>query len=133
MVEIIESYKRARNEPRFLDRFYERFIGSDEAIAPFFVATDMVQQKFLLSRSLAIMFQHACGVAGTRISLDKWARQHGPSGLNIPERLYRCWLDSLIQTVAEFDSEFTRELEDRWRKILGKEVDYFVQRAREAG
>lgn len=133
MVEVIESYKRASTEPRFLDRFYELFIESDEAVAPFFAATDMVQQKFLLSRSLAVLLQHASGVEGARASMDKWAKRHGPADLNIPERLYKCWLNSLIQAITECDKKFTRGLEGKWRDVLEKEVGYFTRRGREPG
>ena len=42
----------------------------------------------------------------------------------IAPELYEEWLESLIQTVREFDLEFTDEVELSWRVVLSPGITY---------
>jgi hemoglobin-like flavoprotein len=130
MIDVIESYKRVSREPGFMDRFYERFMASHPDVAARFDGVDMERQRFLVGRSVTMILQHASGADHVIPSLTETARRHGPRDLDIPAYLYDRWIESLIETVAEFDPGFRPELERAWRDLLRREVAWFLDAGR---
>lgn len=132
MSDVIESYKRVSREPGFMGRFYERFMASHPDVPARFDGVDMERQRFLVGRSVTMILQHASGVDHVIPHLTETARRHGPHDLDIPAYLYERWIESLIETVAEFDPGFRPELEEAWRTVLRREVTWFMETGRSA-
>ena len=56
--------------------------------------------------------------------LEEIAIQHSKSVLDINPGLYDLWLESLIDTVKEYDYDFTPETELSWRLVLSVGITY---------
>jgi len=125
MIDVIESYKRVSREPGFMGRFYERFMASHPDVPARFDGVDMDRQRFLVGRSVTMLLQHASGLDQATPQLTDTARRHGPRELDIPAYLFDRWIESLIETVAEFDPGFRPDLEQAWRTLLRREVAWF--------
>ncbi len=123
---LLHSYGRCTMNPKFLDRFYEIFLGSHPAIGPMFRNTDFSKQKALLKTGVSMMVMHANGEAFAADSLQRIGKSHGPAELNIDPNLYQYWIDSLMAAIKECDKEYTENLGVEWRKILRAGVDYIV-------
>lgn len=130
MVEVIESYKRVAREPGFLDRFYTRFMDRDADVRARFQGVDMARQRFVLSRAVTLLLQHASGVTHGVDGLRESAHHHGAEGMNIPAYMYDLWIDALVETVAEHDPRFTPDLDASWRTLLRREVAWFLEMTR---
>ena len=128
-IDLIESVKRCTDHPSFLDRFYERFLSADPAIAGFFANTDFTKQRRMLSHSLILMMRS--GVQGERMAdtQQALAMQHGPAGLAIPATLYSAWLDALVGAAEQTDPLFTEALRETWRVFFERQVAMFVEAA----
>ncbi len=109
---------------RFFDRFYEIFMASHPDIRPMFAKTDMIKQKHLLRHGFmsALMFVEDDAMA--RMCIDRIRDNHSQSRLNIAPDLYHHWVSSILQTVSEFDREFTPRLGKLWREAPTPAVEH---------
>jgi hemoglobin-like flavoprotein len=122
-----ESYERVLQERRsgqgFFESFYQRFLQSSPEIAAHFQNTDMNRQQKMLKKSFYGLFVfYASGHADDYIV--KVAESHSRAKLDIKPELYDVWLDSLMETVKQFDSEFSDEIELAWRLVLTPGITY---------
>ena len=65
------------------------------------------------------------GIAGD-LYLEYIAKRHDRHHLNIEPELYGLWLEALIATVREFDTEFDLSVENAWRSVLGYGIEYMI-------
>jgi truncated hemoglobin YjbI len=92
-------------------------------IAGYFSHTDMSRQKEMLAQSLHEMVEFST----TRVASERLrhvALRHSRRERDIAPELYEDWLESLIETVREFDLEFTDEVEISWRVVLSPGIAY---------
>jgi hemoglobin-like flavoprotein len=113
-----DSFSRCCVNPKFLDRFYEIFLGSHPTIAPMFRNTDFARQKQLLRTGLTMVLMHATGNKVGTQGLDRIGQSHSRKGLNIDPALYPNWVESLIKAVKECDPQCDRKMEEDWRDVL---------------
>ncbi len=122
-----ESYNRALaskvDGKGFMERFYERFINASPVVREKFKKTDMHLQQQMLETSihyLAYLF------SSTQVTqhIEQIARIHSRVDHDIPVDLYDLWLDELIETLREFDSEFDDDIELSWRLTLARGIAY---------
>jgi hemoglobin-like flavoprotein len=106
-----------------VERFYALFMDIHPDIRPRFVNTDFGSQKKLLRQSIGLAILHARNNPVGRIGINRLARSHSKSGLNIPPALYAYWKRSFLQAVAEFDSQFSDGLKAGWDRVLQKTID----------
>src|SRR5213076_1334725 len=92
------SYARCSVATEFFEAFYRRFFTLCPAARPMFAKTDFDRQHRLL--------RHAFGLL-----------------LNFPA-LYPLFIDSLIDTVKQYDHEFTPAVEGAWRTAVATGVEY---------
>lgn len=52
---------------------------------------------------------------------------HDLHHLNIQAAHYKLWLEAVIETANEFDPEWTPEIEEAWRAILGFVIDHMIR------
>jgi hemoglobin-like flavoprotein len=114
------SFSRCCVNSKFLDRFYEIFLGSNPVIAPMFRHTDFAKQKQLLRTGLTMVLMHGEGNQVGTQGLDRIGQSHSRKGLKIDPALYPNWIESLIKAVKECDPQCDTKLEDEWREMLKK-------------
>lgn len=125
---VTASYHRCRANESFLDRFYERFLAKSPAIAHKFRHTDFERQKLMLRESLISMLLFNQDVGTARQELERLAARHSRKQLDIAPYMYELWLDSLCETVAEHDPEYTPELEQEWRDAMKAGIKLLISR-----
>jgi truncated hemoglobin YjbI len=104
----------------FFMAFYQRFL-EQPGISGLFRNTDMSRQVTMLRKS----FFHLVGFYVTNTpsgELERMARLHVRMGLE-PDH-YDTWLDCLVATVAEYDSECDNATELAWRLALTPGITY---------
>ncbi len=85
----------------FFERFYERFL-QDPGIAKLFESTDLEAQVRMLKISMVSLVSYYV-VGHPTPELTRLARLH--NSLGVTSDLFDRWLDTLLQTVEEFDAE----------------------------
>jgi len=94
-----------------------------------FASTDFVRQKRALKASLHLILMAAQdGDKGPDFYLREVAERHGSAQLDIGAELYDLWLDSLLETVREFDPEFSPAVEQAWEDAMGIGIKYLCAR-----
>ena len=107
----------------FFRRFYERFIGSDPHIAAMFEDTDMAHQVGMLKDSLAELREFSTSLKSNNYIVTL-ARIHGVRGRKVSPESYDMWLDALVDTVREVDSECDINAELSWRLVLAPGIAF---------
>lgn len=98
------------NGRNFFQAFYENFLQTSPQIADKFKNTDMEKQQKLLKKSFYhLLVFYASNHADDY--LEKIAIGHSQRELDIRPEWYELWLDSLINTLAEFDPDFNDSVE----------------------
>lgn len=122
-----DSIERCSGKPDFLRRFYALFLASSDTVARKFEHTDLRKQARLLKTSLYILML-ASGESERIAHLERLARLHSRTGLDIQPELYDLWLDRMVQAVSEFDPLFDAEIETAWRRVLQPGIDFMKSR-----
>lgn len=123
------SLQRCTREPRFFDRFYERFLDASPKVRERFAQTDFVRQKRALRGSLWMMLLAAEDETnGPERYLRSLADLHSSRQLDIGAELYDLWLDCLLDTVAECDPEHNPEVRAAWEQVMMVGIHYMVTR-----
>jgi truncated hemoglobin YjbI len=123
-----DSLARCYASPRFLDRFYERFLEASPEARAKFANTDLAQQRRMLKASLVLMMLAAGGKSDGMSHMQRIADVHGKGHHDIPAALYDVWLDCLTRTAREFDPQFTDELDELWRRVLAPGIAFMKSR-----
>jgi len=119
-----DSLERCTASSEFLDRFYDLFLASSTEVAEKFRHTDFPRQKRMLKASLYMMILMAEGKTEIQRDLQRIAKRHSSTDLDIRPELYTLWLDCLIQAVRECDPRFTPETETAWRRIMEQGIKF---------
>jgi len=123
------SLTRCNANPAFLDRFYEIFLASSPKVREKFGNTDFERQKRALRGSFHLLLLAADDEKrGPNRYLRDLAAQHGHRRLDIGAELYDLWLDSLLDTVRECDTEFSEEVENAWERVMMVGIHYMLSR-----
>lgn len=116
-----DSLDRCVANPRFLDLFYDKFIGGSEVVAEKFAGTDMEKQKRLLKASLYTAMLAADGNGPAFAHMENLAARH--RDLAIGAELYDDWLECLLAAVEESGGFIDVRAEDVWRRVLAVAVE----------
>ena len=119
------SYQRtiSPDYQRFFERFYQIFTASEPEVLKLFASTDMQRQYQMLMESMTHLISFASEQAPSE-EMKVMAVIHGQARLDIPAEFYDIWLNSLIETIQEFDPKFNSHVEKAWRKVLTPGIDY---------
>ncbi len=120
-----DTLDRCVANPRFLDAFYDRFVGGSEAVAAKFIDTDMRRQKRALKASLYTAMLAADGNQPAIRHLE-WLRDRH-RGLGVAAADYDYWLDCLLTTVRECGGEIDIRTERVWRDVLGAAIGIMTE------
>ena len=123
-----QSFERCQADPHFLSLFYRKFVISNSEVREKFSNTDMEHQKLMLHASLKMIMLATQGDDAASTYLDRVAKRHSKSELDIRPELYDLWLETLIETVSETDPEFTEKFESAWRNVMLYGIEYMISR-----
>jgi hemoglobin-like flavoprotein len=118
------SYERCRAAPAFFPTFYRAFLAICPEAAPLFAHTDFAKQNNLLRHAVGLLLIFPNQPPGEPTLLSRLAERHSRRDLKIDPALYAPFIDSLIATVRQFDSEFTPATEAAWRATVRLGVEY---------
>ena len=116
-----DSLDRCTRDPRFMETFYDRFLGTSDEIAALFQHTDMAAQRRKLRASLYLCMQAATGNSEAMALCRSIAATH----TGIKAAFYEVWLETLLGTVRDFDDRFGDDTEQAWRDILRPGIELF--------
>lgn len=125
-----DSLDRCVADPRFMDLFYDNFIGGSPEVAAKFAGTDMEKQKRLLKASLYTAMLAADGNEPALAHLEHLGRHH--RALRIGAGLYDYWRDCLLATVEECGGLIDVRAAGVWRRVLAVAIGLMKPEA-EAG
>jgi len=118
------SYERCLKTGNFIDRFYENYIVSNEAVAQKFAQTDMAGQKRVLEASLhMLMALRSTEPEEARAHFRKIGIAHGHKMNDITPELYDLWMTCLLETVEGCDDQFDKQVEAAWKELLANGID----------
>jgi len=81
-------------------------------------------QKKVLRDSLFLMLSAAGTTVGyAHVQLEKLAKRHSHNDLGIEPEWYAPWLDTLLQTVAEFDPDYSDAIDAAWRDSMKEGIE----------
>ncbi len=118
------SFERCCVDPQFFPMFYQDFFIRCPEARQRFAQTDFERQHKLLRHAINLLLIFPAQPKEDRTLLDRIAERHSRKDLNINPVLYDPFVESLIQTIARFDPEFTESLELAWRATVAPGVAY---------
>jgi len=118
------SYLRAGGR-NFISAFYDRLIKSSDEIREKFEHVNMDVQSDNLARAIVRSFllvdkEHPTAER----TMDMVRESHNRHNLDIQPHLYDIWLDCLIKTIAENDSESSEELLKEWHDVMSVSIEH---------
>lgn len=113
--QVFSSYHRARNSGKLFDTFYTLHLAKSLQIPLMFSHTDFQHQKLMLRESLLemLVFFHT---GSNREEIERLAERH--RDLHVKPEHFDLWLTALCEALAIHDSEFTPDLEQKWRAAM---------------
>lgn len=127
--DVQRSLGQCLRQQGFITRFYDIFLASHPEVRIMFERTDFGRQRKALRRGISVAVSHAGGSGIVKDSMDKMAEVHSRSGrAPVHPDLYPYWVDSLVETVKEFDPSVDARLEARWREAMEVATAYFAER-----
>lgn len=123
-----DSLERCTSQAGFFELFYLKFITSSDDVGSKFKHTDFSRQRRALKLSLFLLMMAAQGKPEGNTHLERIAKSHDREHMDIAPHLYDFWLASLLQTVAELDSEYNADVEKAWRDMLAYGIEFMRSR-----
>ena len=122
------SLGRCLSNQDFLSRFYKLFVESSPAVAEKFRDTDFQRQRRAMAASLYVIVLALEQGDTAMLYLNQIARKHSRDDLDVPPEMYDTWRDCLLQSVKEFDPEFSDEVEQAWLEVTKFAIDFMLER-----
>ncbi|MGB1091247.1 MAG: globin [Oceanobacter sp.] len=113
---VFQSYGRSCNNDIFFEDFYNIFMSKSTDVQKMFSETDMQAQRALLRSGILWLVMHARGMPDTKIKA--LGESHSRKKMNIDPNYYALWVDSLMETLARHDPQFSPDLEKTWRRAI---------------
>jgi len=126
MNSIKESFERCDELGLFSDTFYDIFMSKSDEVKLFFKDTDFAKQKKLLRATVKVLVSNDLEDSRTKKILEDIAKTHNRTGYDIAPKFYKLWLDSLCETIARHDPEYSDELEMIWRNTMQESIDFIL-------
>jgi len=118
------SFDRCCGAPDFFLCFYRNFFKRAPSVEPMFASTDFKRQHQLLKHAIGLLLVFPNQKPDDPPLLKRVAARHSRAELGIDPSLYPAFVDALITTVAEHDSEFDEATERAWRDTVAAGITY---------
>jgi len=127
-VELVRaSFTRASGRPGFARLFYENLFFLNPKIKDYFTHTDFAHQEKALMHGLGFLMGYLDdGDVHAREQVLRIAQSHSVHGMKIHPHHYYYWIEALIMTGKELDSEWYKDLEFYWREVVSAPVSFIV-------
>ena len=112
------SFERCKKHAEFSDIFYDNLALQSAEISPMFAATDMTKQNQLLRAGIQSLIEFADGDSTAEAEIRRLAVLHDRAHHATRPDLYPLWINALVITVDETDSEATSALSEAWRRVV---------------
>jgi hemoglobin-like flavoprotein len=124
------SLKRCLADTAFLHDFYELFMASSGEVREKFKDTEFPRQTRVLADSLYIMAvaSESRDDAIAWKELDRLGERHSRADLDVRPELYESWLECLVKAAAQYDPDFSPEIEEAWRTSLAPGLEHLRSR-----
>ncbi len=127
-IQIVEaSFRRASRQTGFARQFYQNLFFLSPKLKDYFQNTDFEHQEKALMRGLEFLIEslqpeqkHA------KQQITRIAQSHSAGNMNIHPHSYYYWIEALIMTAGEFDSQWHKDLEYYWREVISAPVSFIV-------
>jgi hemoglobin-like flavoprotein len=124
----VESVERCRTSDQFFSDFYTRFLSTDPEIGRRFAHVDWNHQRLALDRSLTMIALASQGNREALHELSRLAQTHCRDDRDIKPDWYPLWLDCMLATAADCDEQWSDEVAQAWRAILGYAIEFMIRR-----
>lgn len=112
------SFARCMGRPDdFFDDFYATLSEKAPGIGAMFAHVDMQQQNKLIRQGVEALISYASGHEESESQLRRVGMTHGKQGLNISPELYALWVDTLVETIREYDNQADDNTDAAWRVV----------------
>ena len=118
------SYDRCCQAPDFLQAFYQNFLAACPEAVSRFAGTDFKQQTNLLRHAIGMLLIFPNQPNKEPNLLTRIAERHSPKDLDVDPSLYKPFIDALIDTVKQFDDNYSPTVEAAWRETVAPGVAY---------
>ena len=124
-----QSLNRCTAHSKFLERFYELFMAGDPEIRDKFSNTNWLRQYRMMVASFHLMMltEEDDGLGSEH--MERVAHKHGPEKKDIPAWMYDKWLEALLTAAREHDPEFDDDVEDLWRHVMSRGIEFMKSRS----
>lgn len=118
------SYDRCCRATDFLQTFYRTFLAACPDAVALFAHTNFELQTKLLRHAIGLLLIFPNQPNKEPTILSRLAERHSRRDLNIDPGFYRPFVEALIDTVKQFDGEYTPAVEAAWRATVAPGVEY---------
>lgn len=119
-----DSYRRCCAADGFFPSFYRNFFATAPEVEALFANTDFTRQHKLLQHAIGLLLNFPNQQPSEPTILSRVAERHSRRDLDIAPSLYPAFVESLMKTVGEYDSEFTPEVDRAWRNTVEPGIKY---------
>ncbi len=118
-----DSFERASvHSDEFYEAFYTCFMNKSEVIDAAFSGVDMQRQKKMLKESILFMISFSSTRVAEEFLLNT-AKVH-KDRLDLTDEMYALWMESLMETLQQFDRKFNAKTELAWRIMLAPGIEF---------
>jgi len=107
-----------RHSQDFFDDFYSTLSDKAPGIGTMFAHVDMHRQNQLVRTGVESLIDYAAGRKDAEQELLRLGGTHGRRGLDVVPDLYPLWVDTLVETVREYDPQADDSIDAAWRMVL---------------
>ncbi|WP_146369566.1 globin [Symmachiella macrocystis] len=83
-----------------------------------FAATDMVKQNELLQVGIESLIDFSAGDANVEVEIRRLGVLHDRQHHATRPELYPLWVNALVATIGETDSDVTPEITAAWQRVV---------------
>ncbi len=121
------SLARVGLDPIFLDHLYTTFLKSHSSVSALLGSLESEKRKALMLTEIVALIQYGRGETTGKAVLDLIGLNH--VWLGMEASMHRFWVESLLQTLEQFDSKWSPELKTTWAQSLKRGVEYLTTQA----
>jgi hemoglobin-like flavoprotein len=121
-----DSFDRCKRDGRFFDLFYERFLASSPEVRATFDGVDLAKVKKMARDAIYLILMESSGSDFSTRRLSEFGDLHRNVG--VKQHLYHTWLDSLLSVVEEVDPDYSVQVDESWRAVMGVGIKVMLAR-----
>ncbi len=118
-----DSFERVSyHSDEFFEAFYTCFMNKSDVINAAFTGVDMQRQRKMLKESILFMISFSSTRVAEEFLLNT-AKVH-KDRLDLTDEMYELWMESLMETLQQFDRNFNAKTELAWRIMLSPGIEF---------